>query len=216
MKVITTTRELTLIIITHYMPGLIDDFKSRITYFFKKLEFLMSSRGLPFVIKYVKESRNSVMNFLSGTPLRVGVLVALDKEGWPKWLLPFKECANSPEQLKLLMTLLVSLRFVKLTPAFNTDTITTPSKARELKPLELEAVCRLLRIGPIKAEFKSFHSTVKSGPIGQALLMSSTEATLLPQKLIDDIILLGGKKLASRLDDLRGVFDILPDSASQV
>lgn len=103
-----------------------------------------------------------------------------------------------------------------MSPAFNTSTITTPSKARELKPLELETVCRLLRIGPIKAEFKSFHATVKSGPIGQALLMSSTEATLLPLQLVDNIKLLGGKKLASRLEDLRDAFDILPDSASQV
>jgi len=110
IKVITTTRELTLIIITHYMPELIDDYKSKIIFFFQNLELLAGSRGLPFVIKYVKESRNSVMNFLSGTPLKAGVLVALDNDGWPKWLYIFKDCANSPEHLKLLMTLLVSLR----------------------------------------------------------------------------------------------------------
>lgn len=184
--------------------------------FFRKLEKLGRTRGLPFVVKYVKESRNAVMRHLSGTPLSSGVLVSLDKDGWPVWLTPLKEWAKGPEHLKVINTLLVCLRWVKLTPVLNTDTITAPSKARDLTSLEIAKALYLLRIEPIKFAWESFHISVKSGPVGQALLMSMTEATLLPQWLIDNLILLGGSKLASRLEDLRENFDILPDSASHV
>lgn len=58
--------------------------------------------------------------------------------------------------------------------------------------------------------------TVKNGPVGQALIMSSSEATLLPKWLIHSLNVVAGDKLASRLDDLISSFDILPESASQM
>jgi hypothetical protein len=44
--------------------------------------------------------------------------------------------------------------------------------------------------------------STKSGPLGQAILTSVTELTLLPQPLLDSIRVLGGPKLCKVLDAL--------------
>jgi len=227
-------RELTLLILTYYMSDAYNELKKDILQFFVSLESLAKTRGLPFVIKYVKDSRNSIYCSLSGSPLKIGDLAALNSRGWPVWLSSWERCTTKPEHLKVLMTLLVSLRSVKLSPVLDTESITRPSKSKNLLDSEISTALRLLGIGPITFEWTSFHMTVKSGPVGQALLMSASEATLFPVPdqwrafkkflkgafpngaLLDNIILLGGSKLASRLTDLISPLDILPKTASQL
>jgi hypothetical protein len=207
-------RELTLLILTHYLPVAFDEMKKDIPSFFKQVELVADSRGLPFVVKYVKDSRVSVMRYLSGNPLKVGDLAVLNKNGWPIWLSAFEQYTTRPEHLRVLMTLLMSLRSIKLSPVLDTSTIVTPSKSENLSDSEITTALRLLGVGPITAEWDHFHLTVKKGPVGQAILMSMTEATLLSTKLVGFINLLGGNKLASRLSDLKDSFDILPDTSA--
>jgi hypothetical protein len=215
-KLLRQNRELTLLILTHYLPVALNEMRKEVFHFFDHVEMIQSTRGTPFVVKYVKESRNAVMRYVSGEALSSGDLVTLNKRGWPIWLSKFEKFTNEPEQLKLLMTLLVSLRWISLPPVLDTSSIIEPSKSKGLSNLEITTALRLLGIGPIKTEWKSFHITVKSGPIGQALLMSQTEAALLPIKIREGIKLLGGTSLASRLSDLIEPFDILPGTASSL
>jgi hypothetical protein len=44
--------------------------------------------------------------------------------------------------------------------------------------------------------------TTKKGPQGQAMVMSLSEITLLPTELLDDISLVGGSKLKSKISAL--------------
>jgi len=76
---------------THYMPVAFNEMREDIDNFFNNLESLNDSRGLLFVVKYVKESRSHIMSSLSGTPSKTGDLVSLSADGWPKWLSPFQK-----------------------------------------------------------------------------------------------------------------------------
>jgi len=51
--------------------------------------------------------------------------------------------------------------------------------------------------------------STKRGPQGQSILLSLSELTLLPSKLINEIILLGGSKLGIMIKELTEGLDIL-------
>jgi len=65
------------------------------------------------------------MRVISGRPLEKVDGVALE-EGWPIWLADFKTAIYHPDSLRLLMTLLVVLRGVKLKAVLDLDPITRP------------------------------------------------------------------------------------------
>lgn len=54
----------------------------------------------------------------------------------------------------------------------------------------------------MKKRWRRFHMSTKSGPLGQAILTSVTELTLLPQQLVDSIRLVGGPRLGKVIDSL--------------
>lgn len=56
-------------------------------------------------------------------------------------------------------------------------------------------MCRQLGMRSTKVEFSRFHMSTKSGPLGQAILTSVSELTLLPQELVDNIQPLAGGSL---------------------
>jgi hypothetical protein len=200
---------------THYMPVALHEMQEEINNFFNHLESLKDSRGLLFVVKYVKESRTHIMSFLSGTPSQTGDLVSLSASGWPKWLSSFQKWANEPEKLKVLFTLLVCLRHLRFTPVLDTSTIVKPSLSTGLDSRLIDYALRLLRIGPISSEWTKLHFSTKSGPLGQAMITSAIEAALLPKETHRQLILLGGKEPVSMISELLAPFDILPDSISR-
>jgi len=151
-KLLRHNRELTLLILTHYLPVALGEMKSQVSLFFKKLEKIARDRGIPFVIKYVKDSRLAVMRFLSGSPLSSMDLVKLDSSGWPTWLSQFKQFTTRPEHLKVLFTLLMCLRSLKLSPVLDTSTIVTATKSQNLTDSEIKCALRILGIGPISTE----------------------------------------------------------------
>lgn len=203
-RILRHTEMLISIITAFYCRELATKYKSEIGYFFRELDRLMSAKGLAFTVKYLKTSRLAVTRYISGHPLAEIDQVALS-EGWPKWLIPLKGLLEEGVPgLKLLMTLVVSLRGVKLEANLDVEPIVEAWKGHDtITDREFNHACRQLGIRPTPVAWKAFHMSTKSGPIGQAITSSVTELTLLPQQLIDDIILLGGNKLGRVIEALR-------------
>jgi len=180
-----------------------------IAIFFKDIDLLVSTRGLEFTVKYVKLTRLAVTRYLCGEPLSVLEGVEL-KDGFPLWISRFKPALLDKDELRVLMTLLVSLRSLQFKPVLDTSTITSPCLGTDsISEKELNAACYALRISKRDISFSFPHMTTKRGPLGQALLTSITEVTLLTPQLIHNIIVLGGSKLASMIEALTDRLDIL-------
>lgn len=189
-------------ILALFMPKVMEQYGALVGTYFRSLDKLIRTRGIADTVKYVKASRNCCMRVISGEPLESEDGIALEN-GWPKWLSEFRVLTQTPEGLKLLLTLLVVLRGVKLPPVLDLTPIVSEWKGSDsITERELRHACRRLGIRPSNPEWKSFHMSTKSGPQGQALLMSLTELALLPLELIADIKLLGGDKLSSVIDKL--------------
>lgn len=189
-------------ILALYMPKAMEQYGHLIRPYFSSISKLIETRGMAATVSYVKASRNCCMRVISGEPLEREEGIAL-KDGWPVWLSDFKVLTDSGEGLRILLTLLVVLRGVILPPKLDISPIVSPWKGSDsITEKELSHACRRLGISPRRCEFKSFHMSTKSGPQGQALLMSLTELALLPQNLLADIKLIGGDKLSSLIDRL--------------
>jgi len=101
------------------------------------------------------------------------------------------------------MTLLVSLRGIHLDPVLDVTPIISPWKGSDsITEREFNHACRQLGIRPTKVEFSRFHMSTKSGPLGQAILTSVSELTLLPKELVDNIQLLAGGNLGEKISAL--------------
>lgn len=112
-KLLRQTVELTTLILTFYEPKAIEQYGNLVAEFFLKVTNLVDSRGIAFTVRYVKSTRLAVTRYLSGHPLDSLDQVALVK-GWPAWLLPHLELLETTSGKRILMTLLVSLRFIHL------------------------------------------------------------------------------------------------------
>jgi len=196
-------------ILTAFVPVAYGKWSKDIAIFFKDIDFLVSTRGLEFTVKYVKLTRLAVTRYLCGEPLSTLEGVEL-KDGFPLWIIRFKPALQDRDELRVLMTLLVSLRSLMFKPVLDTSTITAPCLAQDtISESELNAACYALRIFKRDVGFSFPHMTTKRGPLGQALLTSITEVTLLTPELMHNIVALGGSKLASMLEALTDRLDIL-------
>lgn len=135
--------------------------------YFSHLDRLMTDRGLPFTVKYVKDSRDCVMRVLSGRPLDACPGVAL-KEGWPEWLTPFRYLSESIDGIRVLTTLLVVLRGVHLKAELDLNPIISPWKDSlpEISEKRHYHVCRGLGIRRKSVEWSKPHMSTKRGPLG--------------------------------------------------
>jgi hypothetical protein len=171
--------------------------------YFKRVLQLVDERGLAFTVKYVKTTRLAVTRYLTGHPLTAVDQVAL-KDGWPVWLSDLKVLMSTHQGIKLLLTLLVSLRGIHLDAVLDITPIVAPWKGSDsITEKEFNHAARQLGIRPTKVEFSRFHMSTKSGPLGQAILTSVSELTLLPLELIDNIRLLAGGSLGEKIDALK-------------
>nr|ALD89125.1 RNA-dependent RNA polymerase [Rhizoctonia solani mitovirus 6] len=156
------------------------------------------------------------MRCISGQPLESSPPVQLDNEGWPDILAALKPIWKSgePAELKLLTTLLTALRGIKLKAVLDTSTIETPWAGTDtITVKELAHAAKRLRfVKEIQTDYRKPHMSTKRGPLGQAILTSVNEVTLLPQQLIVNIITLGGSELATTIERLSEPLDILPES----
>nr|QIR30256.1 RNA-dependent RNA polymerase [Plasmopara viticola lesion associated mitovirus 33] len=205
--------DLALKILRNYVPEAYSNFKVLIDKYFAEVNLLVNSRGIHFTIRYIKESRNAIMRYISEEPLSKGSIVKLSN-GFPhrfRFLLPMLE---SKDGLKILHTLFIILRNVRLKAEPSFKTIEGEWNGKDtISEFELLMSMRMLGVPKnISPDWDSFHISTKSGTQGPALLTSLTEATLLPRSLIEDINLLGGGKLARKLDEQLIKWDVLPNS----
>lgn len=176
--------------------------------FFLKVRNLIHSRGLAFTVKYVKASRLCVTKYLSGEPLKESPGVRLNAVGWPKWLNFIIMKDPTVFDLKMLLTLLTSLRHLQLEPVLDLTPIEKPFSGCDLKISKREHRNILRWIGITKKLRKRtywtrYHYSTKSGPNGQALLTSLQELCHLPPDLESNIKLLGGSSLSRSMDECR-------------
>lgn len=135
--------------------------------------------------------------------------------GNPKWLLPIIETLNDdPIRIRIFLTYLTSLRSITLKPKLDVSTIIGPfTGSIDITSRELWLVMRGMKFITSSHRFTAFstsaHMSTKKGPVGQAIVSSISELTFLPQKLIDDIVLLGGRKLGNDIINLTDRLDIL-------
>lgn len=81
IKMLRNIEELTSIILTFYCPDMYTEYKSEVRSFFRHCLHVADTRGIPFMVKYVKSTRLAVTRYISGYPLHVTEDVALDKSG---------------------------------------------------------------------------------------------------------------------------------------
>lgn len=146
------------------------------------------------------------MNFFSGNSARIPG-VALRASGLPKVLGPLAPLLEnyklSYESIRVLMTILVSTRSLKTLPLADTSPITEPLKKGSIvdgKECYAEEFWKNLgyrhkNIIPRALLFKRFHFSSKSGPNGLAMKSWITDILLLPEKLKESIMIMGGLKL---------------------
>jgi len=176
------------------------------------------SRGLPETIQYVKESRNLVLQYISGRRDLKSELVPVTN-GFPTWLIKWIPLISSSDEemrlihIRILMTLLLVTRHLKLKKSIDISTIIEPSKGMidSILSSEIKAAFNSLgvRINQNWPEWDSFHPTVKKGPAGPAIMCSVSELAFLPHNLLDNIISIGGKKLGSEILDNLDSLDVL-------
>lgn len=199
----------------------------------------VAKRGIPFLIQYVKETRNLVLRYISGEALDKSNLVAITTSGFPVWLkdwIPVIEANKDDFHMRILMSILISTRYLKTSKVLDTEVITRPSLAKvdDITDKEIRYALRLLKVPVFKdplypnkwnksistevddlseygnfPEFDSFHITVKRGPAGPALMGALSELTFIPQELLNKIVLIGGKKLGSHIESSLDKLDIL-------
>lgn len=175
--------------------------------YIKDLIQLNSSRGMTWLVSYVKTSRNCAMRYISGEPLTECPGVALS-DGWPLWLIHMKKLSEDSEGIKALLTLLTLLRAMSLKPSLDLSTILEPWTGSDtILESELSRAFKSLKIPSGQVGSFSFpHMSTKKGPQGQAILMSLSELTLLPHDLIYYIGLIGGHKLSNMIkENLEGL-----------
>jgi hypothetical protein len=196
-------------ILAAYVPCTYSVWAQEVKEFYRKIRTLVDQRGLEWTVGYVKLTRLAVTRYLSGHPLESLPGIEL-VSGYPLWILGTKPLTESRDGLRLLMTLLVSLRSLKFKPVLNLDDIVRPwSGTDSISEKELGAACYALGIRRAQVDFTFPHMSTKRGPLGQALMSAPSELTLLPQSLLHDLVVIGGRKLFNLIESLTDRLDVL-------
>lgn len=111
---------------------------------------------------------------------------------------------SSQDGLRFLLTLLVSLRGIKLAPKLDLTPIEQPwaGSIPSMSSNEQAHLVRVLGLRPTSPKWTEFHVSAAKGPSGQATIMAINELRFLPDNLLDDLIILGGSKLSDTLMNL--------------
>lgn len=202
-------RSLTEIVLAIYAPVQYLRLAPEVRKFFDAVFSLQRTRGWSFTIKYVKDSRLAVMRCITGRPLKDLSGVKLT-DGWPTWLLALRpDLSNTGDlgplvtHIRILLTLLTSLRIFHLPAVLDVTPIITPYKGGDpaITDAEHRRVCAFLGIRPTVVTWDRFHSSVKSGPMGPALESAVYELPSVTEYL-PYITKVGGTKLARILTHL--------------
>nr|UUW21463.1 MAG: RNA-dependent RNA polymerase [Guiyang Paspalum thunbergii mito-like virus 1] len=165
---------------------------------------LARTRGVEFAVTFFKRSRLHVTRYLCGSPLLERGGVGLYASGLPKWLGLQTLNDFNHSDVRVLLTLLTIGRLVNTKPRLDTSTITEEwaGALPGLTGRELRHIAKVLGIKKWNWEWSKFHYSTKSGPNGQALASSKADLIALPQDLIDDLILCGGRYVRDAVEGL--------------
>jgi len=166
----------------------------------------------------VRLSRQLVLRALTGSPILSKQEGLQTINGWPSWLPDIRlelrpECGfYTPweiEQIRILLTLLSSLRSIILSPVLDVTPIVTPygGAVAGLSPAFVNSILRDMGVRRVPVEdvyWTDFHFTVKAGPLGRAFLSSVRELPAILANYRSLLRVVGGPRLAQRLDTLDG------------
>lgn len=193
--------------------------KSEIRKLCEYLSGIAKDRGIPGFVAYLKATRQALFLYLSGESLVKRTSgVSLDNQGFPKSLSPFKEIIQQEGPyrqmtLRFLTTVLASTRALKkitrpdLEP-IRSPRVVVPSDRSLPSPVtfwkELGFKQWFKESSPRTVHFRDYHFSTKSGPNGPALGSSIADLSLIfrNKRLFDSIKIVGGPKLAQRMDTL--------------
>lgn len=185
-------------------------------YLINHLKSLSDSRGPEYSFAYAKKIRGAIMNYLSGNPERFDK-VRYTKDGIPTCLGPLvKEFRRgpSPASLQIVNSILFSPRALNLGKDPDFTPITSP-QIGGISNIGMWAGSFWRDLGytpspgiPSSLQWKYFHFSTKSGPLGHALGSSMEELFILPKSLIQSLEIMGGEKFTEHIRNLLGATDL--------
>jgi len=173
-----------------------------------------NTRGLYFLIEYIKNVRVALLLHLSGEyPSKRVQGVRVTHDGVPLVLGPLiKYCrrGHSPVILRIVNTILFSTRALNLGKEPDISPIVGPALSDRLPTWgkSVSLFWKELGYRPFKGHtpgslrFKQYHFTSKSGPNGHALWTSLADLYMIPPEMMDHIRIVGGPKLSMYMDNL--------------
>lgn len=177
----------------------------------EKYHRVLLTRGPAGAIAFCKGARSSLFQWLATLddlklPSRLGSNVRL-----PKALRPLRYMTDlGYPDIRLALTSLYISRGLELPESLDTKSISAPPQNGDLTELTkyLGDFWRALGVKhsgqiPRSVHWRKFHFTTKSGPNGHALWSSVADLSVLPEPLIEDLKVLGGARLAFRMDVLK-------------
>lgn len=179
------------------------------------LRHLELNKGVKFALAVNKETRLSVLRYLSGG-FYSSDFVRLTYDGFPIRLRSWKRFLQDGNirNFRILLSVLSVTRRVRLPVEYNYTALIEPYKGIYLDfgPLTDDFVDYLRHLSyrkqssylfrkgkPILKDWSSFHMTSKAGPSGPALSQCLEDLVSLPDSLRLSIAVLGGKALKERM-----------------
>lgn len=184
----------------------------RFSTFLRRIEVQLRCQGLSGAIAYCKRRRQEVLGYLSAEPgspqerkYRLKLIHAWGRSGAELVL------QRDPSKIRMVLTVCSSLRSFRLPVRVDLSPITNPGPNREewVDPgavkLFWEQLRRRFRVPKLEsAQFREWHFSLKSGPgKGQALFSWANDLVSLPEILVDDLKVIGGKVFEEHLEVLR-------------
>lgn len=180
-----------------------------------KMDTILHSRGQDALILWVKDVRASVLNYLSGNPIRPPG-VKCTNDGIPVVLgdlvseLRQAIVPGHHHVLPFLMTILFSTRALNAGKNPDLSTISSPPSV-EVPDISRWVVSfwRALRYRrsyksvPRGIRWTKFHMSTKSGPNGHALWTSLRDFYSLPNPLVEDLVAMGGVEFGEKVSALK-------------
>jgi len=170
---------------------------------------ILKTRGKVEAIRFCKESRHSILQWL----ITIGSLEKSSRSstvcGLPRHLrfLKHLETLKHPD-IRLILSSLYASRGLSLPPVPNVDSITRPASKRYpdieeyVKDFWKDLGYHPQQMVPKAIYWKKFHLSTKNGPNGQALWSAIADLSVLPPELVESIKVIGGERLSSRIECL--------------
>lgn len=183
----------------------------------EKYHRILKTRGKREAIRFCKERRASIYQWLTTISSLDDPVKDQPSVGLPKDLRFLKYSKNlSYPSLRLILSSLYCSRGLELPPSPNVESIVSApvnglpdSIGNYVDEFWYTLGYRHKHADPQSVYWRKFHLSTKSGPNGQVLWSALADLSVLPNTLIEDIKVIGGKRLTSRIETLLRYLPIL-------